>query len=363
MRDVVMHRRNYGGSRRAVQLVALCCTAALWASACGEGGDADGIEPQADIDSISSPEDIDLSGMTIPIVDVGVLGPFDMGGVRLREKLEEWGATIERTELTSVSATQALLAGEGGFAAEGPDAVITAVAQGAELAAIGAANSQTKYVLVTRNEISDVEDLEGRTVGISGPGGFDTLLNRYLLGQAGLEPGQDVRFVQIGDTQSRAAALLAGNIDATTFFMENWLNLQQQSDSFKLMKNMSDVLPNVVSDVFFSTREYWESNPEVALAVACANSQINKEFFADKERYIEYGLEHTQGYSREAIAETYEFSQDVGMNPTETADIMPIEGTQALIDVMVETGEIDEAIDPESIVDMSYLQRAEEIGC
>jgi len=68
-------------------------------------------------------------------------------------------------------------------------------------------------VLVGKTEFDSVASLEGATIRMSGPTGFDALLTRFSLADVGLDPETDVNFVQIGGSPDRAAALRAGRVD------------------------------------------------------------------------------------------------------------------------------------------------------
>ncbi len=72
----------------------------------------------------------------------------------------------------------------------------------------------TDHVLVTSPSIKRVEDLKGRTVGISSFGGTPHSEVVMILRKYGMNPEKDVTYLQIGGSSSRYQALENGSIQA-----------------------------------------------------------------------------------------------------------------------------------------------------
>ena len=70
------------------------------------------------------------------------------------------------------------------------------------------------HYLVTSPNIKRVEDLKGKTFGISSFGGTPHSEAIMILRKYGMNPEKDVLFLQIGGSSSRYAALDSGSIDA-----------------------------------------------------------------------------------------------------------------------------------------------------
>ena len=121
--------------------------------------------------------------------------------------LEEWGASVEPVTLTNIPGVQALVAGQTNLAPHGADELILGAAEGASPVAVGSLVAKQEYVLVATGDITTIEDLEGATIGMSGPAGFDALLTRFALEDAGIDPESGVNFVQVGGSPDRAAAI------------------------------------------------------------------------------------------------------------------------------------------------------------
>jgi ABC-type nitrate/sulfonate/bicarbonate transport system substrate-binding protein len=71
------------------------------------------------------------------------------------------------------------------------------------------------YLLMAAPEIKTAQDLKGKKVGISSPGGSADIATRKALKALGLDPEKDnITFVPLGSHAQRTAALFAGSIQA-----------------------------------------------------------------------------------------------------------------------------------------------------
>lgn len=305
--------------------------------------------------------DFDLSGTEI-VATTSPPGAINMGTFFAYKRLEEWGADVETVIVTTTSGVQTIMAGRADIASQGSDEVILGAAEGAEMVSIGAPSTAMDYVLVADESVQSVADLEGKAVGMSGPSGFDTLLTRFSLEDAGLRDNA-ARFVQIGGSPDRASALLTGQIQAATIFLEDWEELKQQTDDLHLVQYMADIVPDFPATAYFADRSYWEENGDVALALACANLQANAFLNSSEDTYVDYVLQVVPGATEEAARAIYASGQEVNMWPEAADEILSVDGMSGLIDAMVETEEISEPVEPSSVVDVTYLQEAEEMGC
>lgn len=382
--------RNPAKKRTSMRVGALVAATALTLSACG-GGDTDeppepggeggaapaggapdaGEEEEApeagDISAESMAGDgdvpeFDLSGMEITFT-TSQPGALNMGTFWMFDKLREWGAEVEEVILTTTTGIQTLVAGESDAGAHGGDEAVLGAAEGADVVAIGAPNSRMDYVLVGGEEIETIEDLEGGTIAMSGPAGFDALLSRLALEEAGMDPDGDVNFVQIGGSPERGTALLTGNADAATIFLEDWFEVSQRAEDLNLVTYMAELFPQFPADVFYGNTGYWEENPDMATAVACANLEANSWINSNREQFIEFTLERAEGTTEEGIGQTYDAAQEVGMFPEAADEILTTDGFSNLSEAMEETGDISSGIDANELVDTSYLEEAESMGC
>lgn len=365
-----------------LRTVALAAILGLLLAACGEDTD-DGVggeEPVADEEvdedgaegdagSLASalegdgdiPE-FDLEGEEIRFT-ISQPGPLLMGAVWTFEKLREWGAVVDVTELSTTTGVQALIAGESDAGIHGSDEAVLGAAEGADVSIIGGPNSKMNYVLIATTDIEAVAGVEGATVAMSGPAGFDTLLTRLALEEEGLDP-EGTDFVQIGGSPERAAALLSGNADAATVFLEDWFELSGRTEDVHLVELMAELFPQFPGvDAYFGNTGFWEEHPDLATAISCATLEANSWINSDQEGFVQFTLGRVAGSTREAVEQTYEATQQVDMFPESAEEIMSLEAIQELSDAMLDVGDISSPIGAEDVTDTSFLEEAASMGC
>jgi len=314
------------------------------------------------------------------VADAGSDGRFDLSGTTIRvgtaqeqtlgigfsyalEVLEGWGAEVQRESLTNVSGLEAMVADRIDIAARSSDELITGVSTGVDVRAIGAPVSTMHYAFIGTAEAGDLEALRGKQIAISGPGGFDTLLIRALLQDRGMDADRDVTLVPIGGSSERTAALLAGQVSAAVVFMDNWFQLQRQSESLRLIGYMEELLPGLSARAIFAEGAYLDANPQVATAIACANLEANRWVTDNKQQFVAFATERVRGADEEAVSQFYDAATEVGLFPTDPSRVLTVESYQATADLMLEQGVIDAPVDAAQVVDTSFLEEAGSQGC
>ncbi|HEY3305603.1 MAG TPA: ABC transporter substrate-binding protein [Candidatus Binatia bacterium] len=122
--------------------------------------------------------------------------------------LKQEGLDADLIYIPSSSAmAQAMLAGEVAAASVNSQGVVDVGLQGGDMVAIGAIINVVAFYVMAPPEIKRIEDLKGKTVGITRFGASTDFGLRMLLAKYGLEAGRDVTIVQIGGMPEIAAAL------------------------------------------------------------------------------------------------------------------------------------------------------------
>jgi ABC-type nitrate/sulfonate/bicarbonate transport system substrate-binding protein len=108
---------------------------------------------------------------------------------------------------SSPIAAKATLAGEVVISAQNSQVIADSGLQGADLVAIGATVNIVPFYVMAAPDIRTVNDLKGKTVGVSRFGAATDFGMRIFLGKHGLEAHKDVAFIQIGGMPEIATAL------------------------------------------------------------------------------------------------------------------------------------------------------------
>lgn len=138
--------------------------------------------------------------------------------------------------------------------------------------------------------------LEGKAIGITGPGSGTEALVSYLLAQQGLDTATDVTLVNLGaDPSAAIGALKAGRVDALSFFQP--VGEQAQATGVGrifISPARGDVpaLADAVHGALFTTQEVMDHKPDAAAAfvrgIARAEELISTDAVAAAELLQKY---------------------------------------------------------------------------
>jgi NitT/TauT family transport system substrate-binding protein len=116
----------------------------------------------------------------------------------------------------SGEASKAMIGGSIQFSPIATPTVIAADLAGADLVILGHTLPGVVHAMIVKPEIKKVEDLKGKTIGVTTFGSLTDFLVRYMLRKKGLNPQRDVTLIQIGGDPERIGALKQGSIDAAS---------------------------------------------------------------------------------------------------------------------------------------------------
>ena len=113
---------------------------------------------------------------------------------------------------SSTMSVSTLVSGDIQIANSSGGAVASAVVAGANLVMTACYINTLPYELVVQESVKSIEDLKGKSVGISRVGSASDVAARVLIKGLGLEPVKDVPIMQVGGPSERAAAFRTGKI-------------------------------------------------------------------------------------------------------------------------------------------------------
>ena len=175
---------------------------------------------------------------------------------------------------------QALIGGDlqGGSGAS--NAVINAVLNGAPIVGVAATANRPYHRLYVQPEINRLEDLKGKTLGVTRFGSITDNLTRILLRRSGLEGAVNVR--QMGGTVEVAAAFqnraIAGAVTGD-------LHAAPPSQPKILVRLIDLGIPYSMNMIAVS-RDYYRRNPETVERIVRAYSEGVAAMNQQKERAL-----------------------------------------------------------------------------
>ncbi len=155
----------------------------------------------------------------------------------------------------------------------------------ADLRALHSPDPRQFLLLASSARIDRIERLRGSTLAISAIGSLDDTTTRRLLRAKGVAVS-DLDLVALGDPSARAAALVAGRVDATTISIGTWSTISTATGVHVLV----------------SPEEYFQAAPLVAkvdavtAAVLAAKREPLRRFTRAVIRAVRYFAEHRQAW-------------------------------------------------------------------
>ena len=220
------------------------------------------------------------------------------------------------------------------------------------------------YQLVAHSRFKKLEDFKGANIGSPGIQTASTEAIEMILKRgAGLKPGIDYNFVATGGGAARAAALVAGKIDALPTFPPLSYDLERRG--FVVAADAVTYMPQYVSGVDIVTKEWAQKNRELFIRIIKASvgagqwlkDPANKEAVTDwlaKHMKVTGGVEIGRAYA-ERVYQFYIAEKRLSFN-----GYAPEAYVRANLDILKERGYLKDSDVPPlgELFDFSYLNQA-----
>ena len=196
-----------------------------------------------------------LSG-TLPLVVAQEFGFFAAEGLDVKTVLIRGGPT----------AMAALVGGGVDYTLVAGVAAVRAIAQNAPMTIVSGIQPYMDYTLLGAKGIAGVNDLKGKIVGVTGPGGIAEFAAVEGLAKKGLVRDRDYKILYgVGNSPARAQALETGRIHASPFsFLER---LELEKKGFSTLFDIGSVMPGFPFVVIVSSKQKIDSDPEGVVAI------------------------------------------------------------------------------------------------
>jgi NitT/TauT family transport system substrate-binding protein len=268
---------------------------------------------------------------------------------------KEQGLTVEPIFVRGGPiAITSLISGNVDFASiGGAQAAIRSNAKGMDLNIISSLSNYTNYTLIGSKENKRLEDLRGKTVGITGAGTFSDFTIRLYLKRNNLDPDKDVALRAIGQTFVRAAALEKGLIAAAPFSAEDAVKLLDKG--FPMIVNLNEAL-RVPQSVYVTRGEMLEKFPETTkrfLKAVILGMQVAKH---NKQEAIKLGFAAGLQGDPYVVNRSYDL-----FSPGYAGDLsVAWDGIQIMLDDDIRTGLVDKKFTLDRVINDRILKQAQQ---
>jgi NitT/TauT family transport system substrate-binding protein len=234
--------------------------------------------------------------------------------------------------------------------------VVQAGLAGFDLALIAGVETYYDSTVFARPEITRLEQLKGKRLGISGYGAATHFAAIILAQHLKLDPDKDIMLVPGGPDAERVAAMSAGKIDAA-IFNSSTIPIAKRMGLVELVK-IPDLKVEVQGNGMATTRSYIKTNRDVVKSALKGYIEGIHLIFSNKATAQKVFAR----YMRTNDLDVLESSYQAYITTTPKKPYPTLKGLQFLLDRLAPQMPQAKTAKPEQFVDMSFLQELEKEG-
>ena len=274
---------------------------------------------------------------------------------RDRKIFPRHGLDVSLIYVAGVRSMQALLAGEVEIGSISGTTAIQANLAGADSVIVGGISNSVLMWLISMPEITSIEGLRGKRIGVTRFGSLSDFMARNQLRRAGMVPDKDVALIQTGGYPESVAAMQANGIQAAmlsppyhTIAMKR-LGYRELIDLSRATKYQSNALVTL--------RQFAQSKPAAVGAFMEAYTEAVRVFKQEREFTLGVLGRAMRSDDRAILEETYGFYRDY------FADIPypTIEGIQLILEELAPKMPKAREVKPQDFVDLRFVKAIESL--
>ena len=214
-------------------------------------------------------------GSNLPIFVAMELGLFASENLDAKTVFIQGGPT----------AMAALIGGDVDYIKVAGVPAVRAIAQGAPLVIAAGFQPYIDYTLIGSKKITNLNDLKGKVVGVTGAGGIAEFATVEGLARKGLVRDRDYKILYgAGNSPARAQALEAGRIHAAPFSFMERLELEQRG--FPVLFDIGKVMPKFPFVVLLTSKRKAEYAPDEIVTFLKIMKRSMDVIKAEKEKVV-----------------------------------------------------------------------------
>lgn len=284
-----------------------------------------------------------LSGFTAPIWIGKEAGIY-----------EKHGLDVDLQYVPANTAIQALISGEVPISQVPPMSVVNAILGGADLKLfIGAINTMA-FSLMAAPEIKAIEDLRGKTIGVSQHGSStDHAIRIALTKKWNLRPNRDVNILAMGDLAAIVAGLRGGRIQAGVIGPPQ--TLQARQAGFKELADLGSLgLPYPHMGIATSSAQI-RKNPEILRKYTRAFVESVKIFKTDKALSMRVIGKYNKITDPQILEASYEGNRYL-------EEVPYVKGVRESLSLLAETNPKALTANADDFIENRFVRELEESG-
>jgi len=292
----------------------------------------------------------------LKIIYSSFTGAYTPLWLAVEEKLgRKYGLEFEAVYAGRARPHQLLLSGDAQYVVSTGTGVVSSYAVGTkDLVIIASFVNATGSSIFSKPQIKTAKDLRGKTVASGRPGAVSDILLHYILKRKiGLEPGRDVKIVNVGDTPAILPALEKGVVDGAMLTTPS--RLVAKRAGFRELVDFDELGVQYPYVGISTLKVNVKKNPDVTLRLVRALTDAIQVFKTSRERSMSAMKKYLRGASDEMLDETYGyFTTRMPRFPYPS-----VEAIKTALEMMGDQFPQAASVDPQEVVDMSFVKQVE----
>jgi ABC-type nitrate/sulfonate/bicarbonate transport system substrate-binding protein len=272
----------------------------------------------------------------LPIVVAQQSGFFKDEGLNVHSVTIASGGTLMVAILTS---------GHADLVVSGVAAIMRAIERGAPVTVVAGFQNKIDFALIGSKQVARLEDLKGKTVGVTSAGSFSEFAVLEALRRRGFTRDKDYKLLAAGSTFLRIGALKGGKVDAIPLSSGERHTLE--NEGYPVLMEIGQVVPDIPLAVLVAAKQFAAKEPDSVVRFICALAKSIQLIKTSPEKALQMAAGKLRGNPEMQRRALSYFAQDLGVE-IERANIV------ALLAALGIKGE------PERFFDRTFLARVME---
>jgi NitT/TauT family transport system substrate-binding protein len=265
------------------------------------------------------------------------------------------GLDVELIHASSITALQALLAGEVTIVQSATDGAVTSNLSGADSIFMGAILDKPLYSFIVNSKIKTPQDLKGKRVGVTRFGATPDALARAMLKMWGLDPATDVSMIQLNEMGLLVQGLVNGVIDAAPISIPS--NIRAKNLGFFELFDMTKIGKTYITGTVVTRRRFIDGQRDMAKRFMRGFLEGMKTYLEDEEFTVKVIQKWTRAKNRDEVKEAYALQAKNMLRIPRTS----VEGVKTILEGL-DKMPAARTVDPRRFIDFTILDELEKEG-
>src|SRR6266545_4280706 len=199
----------------------------------------------------------------LPIVIAQQAGFFKDEGLNVHSVTIASGGTLMVAILTS---------GHADLVVSGVAAIMRAIDRGAPVTVVSGFQNRIDFALIAAKGVRRLEDLKGKTVGVTSAGSFSEFAVLEALKRRGFTRDKDYKLIAAGSTHLRIGALKGGKVDAIP--LSSGERHMLEDDGYPVLLEVGKVVPEIPLAVLVAAKPFAAKEPDLVARFIHALAKI-----------------------------------------------------------------------------------------